>query len=201
MQGRTVSLDKSIRHMIVSHRSEIEEHLPRPGRAWRWSDTGLSKTVLQRLAAQAYIERRDDVGDRYWETTRELWNGVESLLGPGEVEGARVGQQAIADSRSRSAESTMTSSSTRSTDREETGTQVTLTLDDGETPDATGEPRDLVGENERKARSETGRDADACMTLDAFTAPAIAETLDAFDIGPGSRTGTRGVRAPTGAVY
>jgi len=90
------TLTKSIRHMIISHRDEIIEHLPCPGRVWQWSESGLSKSVLQRLAQNdtKYIVRDGRLDE--WKTTEDLWIGVIHLLGVSEGGlGEDIGQERI----------------------------------------------------------------------------------------------------------
>jgi hypothetical protein len=190
MQG-TVSLDKSIRHVVTSHRSEVEEHLPRPGRAWRWGDVGLSKSVLQRFAENGNIVR-SDAGAQRWETTRKTWVGVRHLLGPdaSDTTGSEVGQELIAPDVSEGASRDQGASRSRRPE------QLTLT---GDAVEDTDEEPDLIARNRRKARGD--RPGTPVVRngppLHAFTSAEIPG-IDAFEISSAARAA---VVTPTGAVY
>ncbi len=75
-----------------SHHQVLDAHLPEPGATWRWSDTGLSRSVLCDLRNRGLIAKSD--GE--WETTRRAWDALERYGGADEDErGEIVGQQAL----------------------------------------------------------------------------------------------------------
>jgi len=75
----SVTLDKPARHLVLSHREEIINHLPRPDTVWQWSECQLSQSLLERLRRSEYIVQDRETGD--WVTTERFWTGVIALLG------------------------------------------------------------------------------------------------------------------------
>lgn len=58
---------------VSSHAAVLEEHLPAPGKTWKWSDTGLSRGILCDLRNRGLIEQHEDG----WRTTRRAWRALE----------------------------------------------------------------------------------------------------------------------------
>ncbi|QRV16305.1 hypothetical protein JMJ58_05280 [Haloterrigena salifodinae] len=70
----------------------LDAHLPEPGATWRWSDTGLSRSILCDLRNRGLIEKCD--GE--WWTTRRCWRALERYGDADEDErGEIVGQQTL----------------------------------------------------------------------------------------------------------
>lgn len=89
----STTLGKSAQMRISHAWDEITQHLPVPGYAWRWGETGLSHETLYRLKAAGLIEP-STCGDR-WETTRELWRYVIERAGDDETVGSSTGQELL----------------------------------------------------------------------------------------------------------
>lgn len=75
-----------------SHHQVLDSHLPEPGATWRWSATGLSRSILSDLRNRGLIEKCD--GE--WVTKRRAWDALEryGTADAGE-RGEIVGQQAL----------------------------------------------------------------------------------------------------------
>jgi len=70
----------------------LDAHLPAPGPVWKWSDTGLSRSLLCDLRNRGLIEQREDG----WQTPRRAWRALERYGDVAEDErGEIVGQQQI----------------------------------------------------------------------------------------------------------
>ena len=64
-------------HWFRSHREELT-NLPDPECRWRWSETDLSKSLLQQASLRDVIVRVDG-HDRMWRTRPEAWEMIRQL--------------------------------------------------------------------------------------------------------------------------
>lgn len=78
---------------LRSHWSEIVEHVPRPGRSWRWVDCELSHRTKYRLKDAELIVPAPREGE--WETTRELYEYVDKKSDGDDPVGEAIGQELI----------------------------------------------------------------------------------------------------------
>lgn len=65
--------------LIYSHHTELLKHLPAPSYRWKWSDTELSLSLLQRMSTRGLITQTRD--GEAWRTTRKMWDYLHTHYG------------------------------------------------------------------------------------------------------------------------
>jgi len=79
---------------VTMYWKDLREHLPMPGRAWRWGEIDVPFQCLYRLNEHNML-KQSDVGRKHWETTEQLWLYVISRATDDETVGSRKGQKVL----------------------------------------------------------------------------------------------------------
>ncbi|MFB6083939.1 MAG: hypothetical protein ABEJ94_06830 [Halorientalis sp.] len=58
-----------------AHQRELAEALPAPRCAWRWGETELTRSTIERMNEEGLIDPVDALPKR-WQTTRKLWRAL-----------------------------------------------------------------------------------------------------------------------------